>query len=295
MKLLEVENLTKIYGKRVVLNGLNLEVGKGEVVGLLGHNGAGKSTAFGMIVGLIRPNNGRIYFQGQDITWIPIYKRARMGLGYLSQEPSVFQRLSVEDNLLAVLEVRRRLVNKRLRSAQLLEDFGLTHLAKKKAYTLSGGEKRRLELARAMATTPSMLLLDEPFSGIDPIALSELQAMVMGLKRIGIGILLTDHNVREALSITDRAYILNEGEVMCHGTTAEIVNDPVAIKSYLGEGFTVEIKAPEACWLGEKDENILPTETRESSPEGLKKPGESVEGKPQLLQLSKHKKSYWQW
>ncbi|MFN3467431.1 MAG: LPS export ABC transporter ATP-binding protein [Candidatus Brocadiales bacterium] len=292
MKLLEVENLTKIYGKRVVLNGLNMEVDRGEVVGLLGHNGAGKSTAFNMIVGLIRPDNGKIYFQGQDVTRFPIYKRARMGLGYLSQEPSVFQRLSVEENVLAILEVRGNHGDKKRRGAQLLEDFGLTHLARKKAYTLSGGEKRRLELARALAATPNMILLDEPFSGIDPIALSELQAMVMGLKRMGIGVLLTDHNVREALSITDRAYILNEGEVISQGPTAEIVNDPMAIKNYLGEGFTVEVKAPEACWLGEKDEKLLPKETGEKL---LGRPGGTTEQKPQILKLHKPKRSYWQW
>jgi lipopolysaccharide export system ATP-binding protein len=292
MSLLEIENLTKAYGKRVVLNALNLEVDKGEVVGLLGHNGAGKSTAFGMVVGLIRPDAGKIYFQGYDITRFPIYKRARLGLGYLSQEPSVFQRLSVEENVLAILEVRRNHSDKRRRTAQLLEDFGLTHLARKKAYTLSGGEKRRLELARALASNPNMILLDEPFSGIDPIALSELQAMVMGLKRMGIGVLLTDHNVREALSITDRAYILNEGEVISRGSTAEIVNDPMAIKSYLGEGFTVEIKAPEACWLGEKDEKLLPKEREERL---LKKPMAKTEQESKLLKLHKPKKSYWHW
>lgn len=292
MKLLEVENLTKIYGKRVVLNGLNMEVEKGEVVGLLGHNGAGKSTAFSMIVGLVRPDNGRIYFQGQDISRFPIYKRARMGMGYLSQEPSVFQRLSVEENVLAILEARGNHRDKRRRSSQLLDDFGLTHLARKKAYTLSGGEKRRLELARALASNPNMILLDEPFSGIDPIAISELQAMVMGLKRMGIGVLLTDHNVREALSITDRAYILNAGEVISQGATAEIINDPMAIKSYLGEGFAVEIKAPEACWLGEKDEKLLPKETGERL---LGRPGGTAEQKPQILKLHKPKKSYWHW
>lgn len=291
MKLLEVENLTKIYGKRVVLNALNLEVDKGEVVGLLGHNGAGKSTAFCMIIGLTRPDAGKIYFQGRDITKFPIYKRARMGLGYLSQEPSVFQRLSVEENVLAILEVRGNHGERKRRTAQLLEDFGLTHLARKKAYTLSGGEKRRLELARALASTPNMILLDEPFSGIDPIALSELQAMVMGLKRMGIGVLLTDHNVREALSITDRAYILNEGEVISKGSTAEIINDPVAIKNYLGEGFTVEIKAPETCWLGEKDEKLFP---KKEEGKTFIKPAEKAEQGSQLFKLHKPKKSYWQ-
>lgn len=256
MKLLDVVGLTKVYGKRVVVNSLNLDVYGGEVVGLLGHNGAGKSTAFNMIIGIIRPDGGRIIFRGQDVSKLPVYMRARMGMGYLSQEPSVFQRLTVEENVLAILEVRKyKPEDRRKRAARLLDDFGLTHLAKKKAFTLSGGEKRRLEMARALATMPVMIMLDEPFSGIDPIAVAELQAMVLGLKRRGIGVLITDHNVREALSITDRSYILNEGKVITSGATSEIVNDPVAIKCYLGEGFKVEQKAPEVCWVGEKEKS----------------------------------------
>lgn len=246
MRLLEVVGLTKSYGKRVVLNSLNLDVSSGEIVGLLGHNGAGKSTAFNGIIGLTKPDAGRIFFKGKDVTKLPIYKRARMGLGYLCQEPSVFQRLTVEENILAILEARKlNHGERRKRCERLMHDFGLMHLAKKKSFTLSGGEKRRLEIARCLATEPSLIMLDEPFSGIDPIAVAELQAMVLGLKNRGIGILITDHNVREALSITDHSYILNQGVVITKGTTAEIVNDPMAIQCYLGEGFTVERKLPQ--------------------------------------------------
>jgi lipopolysaccharide export system ATP-binding protein len=263
MKLLDVVGLTKIYGKRVVVNSLNLDVFSGEVVGLLGHNGAGKTTAFNMITGITRPDGGKILFKGQDISKLPIYKRARMGMGYLSQEPSVFQRLTVEENVLAILEIRNHNRNERRKKvALLLADFGLSHLAKKKSFTLSGGEKRRLEMARALATSPSLIMLDEPFSGIDPIAVAELQSMVLGLKKRGIGVLLTDHNVREALSITDRSYILNQGVVITKGTTTEIVTDPLAIKCYLGEGFAVEKKSPEAFLPeGKPRQQELPTKT----------------------------------
>lgn len=241
MKLLDVVGLTKIYGKRVVLNSLDLDVDSGEIVGLLGHNGAGKSTAFNSIIGITTPDGGRILFKGKDVTKLPIYKRARLGLGYLCQEPSVFQRLTVEENILAILEARRfSREERRRRTDQLLAHFGLGYLARKKAYTLSGGEKRRLEVARCLATDPALIMLDEPFSGIDPIAVAELQAMVLELRNRGIGILITDHNVREALSITDRSYILNQGVVITRGTTAEIVSDPMAIQCYLGEGFTVD-------------------------------------------------------
>ncbi len=253
MKLLDVIGLTKIYGKRVVLNSHNHVVNSNEIVGLLGHNGAGKSTAFNSIIGITTPNSGRIIFKGKDITSLPIYKRARMGLGYLCQEPSVFQRLTVEENILAILEARKyNHGQRRKKCAQLMDDFGLTYLAKKKAFTLSGGEKRRLEVARCLATDPSLIMLDEPFSGIDPIAVAELQAMVLGLRNRGIGILITDHNVREALSITDRSYILNQGVVITKGTTYEVVNDPAAIQCYLGEGFTVEKKVSLPPVPGEK-------------------------------------------
>lgn len=243
MKLLDVLGLTKIYGKRVVLNSFDLEVSSGQIVGVLGHNGAGKSTAFNGIIGITRPDRGRIFFKGKEITKLPIHKRARMGLGYLCQEPSVFQRLTVEENILAVLEARKlSRAERRHRTQRLVIDFGLAHLAKKKAFTLSGGEKRRLEIARCLAMDPALIMLDEPFSGIDPIAVAELQAMVLALRNDNIGILITDHNVREALSITDYSYILNQGVVITKGTTAEIVNDPMAIECYLGEGFTIDKK-----------------------------------------------------
>ncbi len=261
MRLLDVTGLTKIYGKRVVLNSLDLNVQSGEIVGLLGHNGAGKSTAFNGIIGITRPNGGRIIFKGEDITKLPIYRRARMGLGYLCQEPSVFQRLTVEENVLAILEARKiRRPERHRRTAGLLNDFGLTQLARKKAFTLSGGEKRRLEIARCLATEPALIMLDEPFSGIDPIAVAELQAMVLELRNRGIGILITDHNVREALSITDRSYILNQGVVITRGTTAEIVNDPMAIECYLGEGFSVEKKVSALPALERQREQETPAE-----------------------------------
>ncbi|MFQ5862200.1 MAG: LPS export ABC transporter ATP-binding protein [Candidatus Brocadiales bacterium] len=261
MKLLDVVRLTKIYGKRVVLNSLDLEVNSGEIVGLLGHNGAGKSTAFNGIIGITSPDGGRVIFRGRDITKLPIYKRARMGLGYLCQEPSVFQRLTVEENILAILEARKHNRQERhKRSARLMDDFGLTYLAKKKAFTLSGGEKRRLEIARCLATDPVLIMLDEPFSGIDPIAVAELQAMVLGLRNRGIGILVTDHNVREALSITDRSYILNQGVVITKGNTPEIINDPLAIECYLGEGFTVEKKSPQPAVFGGQVRQEMPKE-----------------------------------
>ena len=240
MKLLEVKQLVKRFGGKPVVNGLSFHVNPGEVVGLLGPNGAGKTTAFYMTIGLIKPDEGEVYFKEEKITHLPIHKRAKLGFGYLAQEPSIFRKLTVEENILAILEARRlNRTERRRRTDQLLAHFGLGYLAKKKAYTLSGGEKRRLEVARCLATDPALIMLDEPFSGIDPIAVAELQAMVLELRNRGIGILITDHNVREALSITDRSYILNQGVVITRGTTAEIVNDPMAIQSYLGEGFTV--------------------------------------------------------
>ncbi len=261
MKLLNVIGLTKSYGKRVVLNSLDLDVNSNEIVGLLGHNGAGKSTAFSCIIGINTPDRGRIIFKGKDVTKLPIHKRARLGLGYLCQEPSVFQRLTVEENILAILEARKlSKAQRRERTGQLMADFGLGYLARKKAFTLSGGEKRRLEVARCLATDPALIMLDEPFSGIDPIAVAELQAMVLELRNRGIGILITDHNVREALSITDRSYILNEGVMITRGTTAEIVNDPMAIECYLGEGFSVERKSPAEIAYGAAAGQDIPQE-----------------------------------
>ncbi len=248
MKLIQAIELTKTYGKKNVVNHISFEIHSGEIAGLLGQNGAGKSTAFSMAIGMIKPSYGKVFFRGEDITNMPIYLRARLGMGYLSQEPSVFQRLTVEENVLAILETLKfdyRERNKKLN--QLLGELGLTHLSKKKAYTLSGGERRRLEIARAMSTSPSMILLDEPFSFIDPIAVAEIQDIVLSLKEKGIGILLTDHNVREALSITDHSYIISEGAIITSGTTQEILNDPLARKSYLGENFlSNDIRAPES-------------------------------------------------
>lgn len=238
MKLIQAVEITKTYGKREVVNHISFEVHSGEIAGLLGQNGAGKSTAFSMAIGMIRPDYGKIFFRGEDVSDLPIYLRARMGMGYLSQEPSVFQRLSVKENVLAILETLRYTYRERIKKLnQLLGELGLTHLAKKKAFTLSGGERRRLEIARAMSTSPSLILLDEPFSFIDPIAVAEIQDIVLSMKDSGIGILLTDHNVREALSITDHSYIISEGVIITSGTTEKILNDPLAKKSYLGENF----------------------------------------------------------
>ncbi len=238
MKLLQAEGLTKSYGKRTVVNQISFEVNDGEIVGILGQNGAGKSTSFNMIIGAIRPDSGRVIFQNEDITDLPIYLRARKGMGYLCQEPSVFRRLTVEENILAILETHRYSnAEKYKRLVELLDEFNLKSLVKNKAYTLSGGERRRLEIARALASSPSMILLDEPFTGVDPIAVSEVQDIVLKLKNKGIGLLITDHNVREALSITTRSYIINEGTVVASGSTQEILNNPIARQSYLGDNF----------------------------------------------------------
>lgn len=238
MNLLRAEGLTKSYGKRTVVNHVSFEVNDGEIVGILGQNGAGKSTSFNMIIGVVRPDSGRVIFQNEDITDYPIYQRARKGMGYLCQEPSVFQRLTVEENILAILETHRYNGDEKYkRLFELLSEFNLTHLAKHKAFTLSGGERRRLEIARALASSPTMLLLDEPFTGVDPIAVNEVQDILLKLKNKGIGLLITDHNVREALSITSHSYIVSEGTVVAKGTTQEILNNPVARQSYLGDNF----------------------------------------------------------
>lgn len=236
MKLLEVQGLTKSFSKRTVVNNVDFEVFSSEIVGLLGKNGAGKSTLFRMIIGLIRPDKGKVLFQNNDITKEPIYMRARHGMGYLSQEPSIFQKLTTEENILAILEtLKYNRTEKHKKLLQLLGEFGLTKLAKMKAFTLSGGERRRLEIARSLATSPSLILLDEPFTGVDPIAITEVKDIVLHLRDKGIGILITDHNVRDALSITDRSYIIDEGMVITKGTTSEILDDPIARKAYLGE------------------------------------------------------------
>ena len=235
---LYTEHLVKGYNGRPVVDGVDIRIQRGEIVGLLGPNGAGKTTTFAMMVGYVRPDGGRIMLDERDITEIPMYQRARSGIGYLAQEPSIFRKLTVEQNILAVLEtldVSR--AERRRRLDLLLNELGITHLARQKAFTLSGGEKRRLEITRALVTHPQFILLDEPFSGIDPITVFEAQEMIRELKRRGLGILLTDHNVRETLEITDRAYIMAEGRVLIAGTAHELITDPRAREIYLGEKF----------------------------------------------------------
>lgn len=238
MHLLEIKGLSKSYDGRQVVKGVDLTVKRGEIVGLLGPNGAGKTTTFYMVVGVIAPNRGKIIFDNQDITSLPIHERARCGIGYLSQEPSIFRKLTVEENIMAILETlptNRRERKHRLES--LLEELNISSLAKNKAYTLSGGERRRLEITRALVTNPSFILLDEPFSGIDPIVVNEAQEIIKELKGKGLGILLTDHNVRETLSITDRAYLIAEGRILISGTASDLINNPKAREIYLGEKF----------------------------------------------------------
>lgn len=240
MHLLETRGLTKSYNGRKVVDNVDINVKKGEVVGLLGPNGAGKTTTFYMIVGLLRPDKGSIIFDNQDITRLPMHKRARRGVGYLSQEPSIFRNLTVEENILAILETlgfSRPQRKRRLR--QLLDELNIGYLAKSKAYILSGGERRRLEITRALVTSPTFILLDEPFSGVDPIAVFEVQQIIADLKAKGLGILLTDHSVRETLSITDRSYIMAEGKILISGTAEKLISDPQARKIYLGEKFTM--------------------------------------------------------
>ncbi|MCL5054598.1 MAG: LPS export ABC transporter ATP-binding protein [Firmicutes bacterium] len=237
---IKLENLVKAYGGRRVVDGISLEVSPGEVVGLLGQNGAGKTTTFYMIVGVVKPTSGRVFLGEKDLTRLPMHKRARLGLGYLSQEQSVFRGLTVEENIQLVWEMLG--VPRKKRDEELpgiLERFGLLRLGKEICYKLSGGERRRVELARAMATHPSFLLLDEPFTGIDPIAISEIQEIVSELKSQKIGILITDHNVRETLHITDRAYIINDGKILVQGSSKQIAEDPTARKHYLGEKFSL--------------------------------------------------------
>jgi lipopolysaccharide export system ATP-binding protein len=236
--ILRTEKLVKIYGGRAVVNGIDIQLKKGEIVGLLGPNGAGKTTSFYMIVGLVRPHSGRVLFKDQDVTGLAMYKRARMGMGYLPQEESIFRKMTVEENILAILETQP--LNKKERKArceELLNQFGIEHVARQLALTLSGGEKRRLTIARSLVTNPSLLMLDEPFSGVDPIAVYDVQQIVANLRDSGLGILITDHNVRETLAIVDRAYLIFEGRVETQGTKEFLVNDPVARRVYLGEGF----------------------------------------------------------
>jgi lipopolysaccharide export system ATP-binding protein len=233
--------LTKSYGRRVVVRDVGLEIRQGEVVGLLGPNGAGKTTTFYMVVGLARPDAGSVTLGDDDITGMPMYQRARAGIGYLPQEASVFRKLSAEDNVLAILETRGlAAAEQRARARELLHELGIEDKARQPAYTLSGGERRRLEICRALAAEPSFILLDEPFAGIDPIAVIDIQTIIAQLRDRGIGILITDHNVRETLKITDRAYILRDGNVFRSGTPHALASDPEVRRVYLGEGFTLD-------------------------------------------------------
>ncbi|MFH1220742.1 MAG: LPS export ABC transporter ATP-binding protein [Candidatus Eisenbacteria bacterium] len=240
METLRTVDLIKSYRGRRVVNGVSLEVKQGEIVGLLGQNGAGKTTTFYMIMGLVRPVGGQIFLGRTEITDLPMHVRARMGVGYLSQEPSVFRRLTVEENIKAILEtlgISRE--DMAVRLEKLMKELGVEHLRKSKAYMLSGGERRRLEIARALVTSPRFMLLDEPFSGIDPIAVQDIQSIVSELRQRGLGLLITDHNVRETLAITDRSYIMAEGKILVSGNSEDLANDPVAREAYLGEKFSL--------------------------------------------------------
>ena len=236
--ILKAENIVKYYGSRPVVNGVSLEVSQGEIVGLLGPNGAGKTTSFYMIVGLINPNEGKVYLDNNDISSIPMYKRSQLGIGYLAQEASIFRGMSVEDNLFSVLEMTNLSREEQNQKCEdLLSEFGLIKIRKNKGVLLSGGERRRTEIARCLATNPSFILLDEPFAGVDPIAVEDIQQIISKLKNRNIGILITDHNVHETLSITDRSYLLYEGKILKSGTSDELVSDELVRKLYLGQNF----------------------------------------------------------
>ncbi|MDI6794601.1 MAG: LPS export ABC transporter ATP-binding protein [bacterium] len=239
--MLEAKNIVKVYGGRRVVDEVNLQVKKGEVVGLLGPNGAGKTTTFYCLVGFISPLTGQVILDSKEITRLPMYKRARKGIGYLAQEPSIFRKLTVKENVLAILQTLKLSETERQeKSRALLQELKIEHLADQPAYTLSGGERRRTEIARAMVTSPNFILLDEPFVGIDPIAVSDIQQIIRRLKEKGLGVLITDHSVRETLEITDRAYIMYQGKILIHGTASELVNDPKAREIYLGERFRMD-------------------------------------------------------
>jgi lipopolysaccharide export system ATP-binding protein len=238
--LLYTRGLVKIYDGRTVVNGVDIEVRRGEIVGLLGPNGAGKTTSFYMIVGLVQPNGGQVFFDNKEVTGDPMYQRARLGMGYLPQEESIFRKLTVRENILAVMETQDFSDEEReVQCQQLMEKFGIDHVANNLALTLSGGEKRRLTIARSLVSEPKLIMLDEPFSGVDPLAVEDIQKIILMLKSVGLAILITDHNVRETLSIVDRAYLIHEGKVLLHGTRESIVNDPVARERYLGENFSM--------------------------------------------------------
>jgi lipopolysaccharide export system ATP-binding protein len=240
MSLLRTDNLVKAYRRRRVVNKVSITVKPGEIVGLLGPNGAGKTTTFNIVVGVVKPDEGQVTFDDHDVSHSPMHQRARLGMGYLTQEPSVFRKLTVEQNILAILETcKLSRQERRVRLKHLLAELDLTTLASNMAYTLSGGEKRRLEITRALVTSPKLLMLDEPFSGIDPIAVYEVQKIVRRLKERGLGILITDHNVRETLKLVDRAYLIHKGEVVCEGSGEFLVNDPKAREIYLGPEFNL--------------------------------------------------------
>ncbi len=235
---LAAEGLIKQYGARTVVNGISLHASCGEIVGLLGPNGAGKTTTFYMVVGLVRPNMGTVTFRGEDITRMPVFKRARRGLGYLAQEASIFRKLTVEENVMAILETMDlSAAARKERAEELLEGLNLTKVAKQRAYTLSGGERRKLEIARALVRKPAILMLDEPFSGVDPLAVHDIQEIVKDLRNKGLGIIVTDHNVRETLSIVDRAYLVYDGQILCEGPSEFLVQDETARRLYLGKDF----------------------------------------------------------
>lgn len=237
---LRTEKLTKAFKQRVVVSDLSLSLNAGEVVGLLGPNGAGKTTAFYMILGLTRPDSGWVFLDDKDITFLAVHQRARRGIGFLPQEPSIFRKLTVEENVLAILESTGVPAGERVdRASALLRELNIAHLARSPAYTLSGGERRRVEITRALATEPRFMLLDEPFAGIDPIAVSDIQGMIGQLRNRGIGVLITDHNVRETLQIVDRAYIIHEGKILRSGTAGQLAADEVAREVYLGERFSL--------------------------------------------------------
>lgn len=238
---LRAENIVKKYKNRVVVQGVTIEVNQGEIVGLLGPNGAGKTTSFYMVVGLVTPNSGKIFLDDEDITSLPMYKRAQKGIGYLAQEASIFRKLSVEDNLKAILEMTKLSKKEQaLRLETLLDEFGLQHVRKNRGDLLSGGERRRTEIARCLTTNPSFILLDEPFAGVDPIAVEDIQDIVASLKRKNIGILITDHNVDETLAITDRTYLLFEGKILKAGSAEELAKDEMVRKVYLGKNFELK-------------------------------------------------------
>ena len=241
MATLQARNLAKAYGKRPVVKDVSISVKQGEIVGLLGPNGAGKTTCFYMIIGLVAQDMGSITIDGDDITALPMHGRARRGLGYLPQEPSIFRKLSVEDNILAILETRKELNRKQRiqRADELMREFHVSHLAKNQGMSLSGGERRRVEIARALAADPQFILLDEPFAGVDPISVTDIKQIIRHLRDSGIGVLITDHNVRETLDICEHAYIIGEGHVIAEGTTSDILNNTQVRKTYLGENFTL--------------------------------------------------------